>query len=61
MYIQQFIIYLSSICYICNIWTSQSKLNIEQKTGVQKKINEKEKAKKKKKPRQKEKKPLFQI
>ena len=49
MYIQQFIIYLSSICYICNIWTSQSKLNIEQKTGVQKKINEKEKAKKKKK------------
>jgi len=46
MYIQQFIIYLSSICYICNTWTSQSKFKIEQKTDLQKNFNEKEKARK---------------
>ena len=47
MYIQQFIIYLSSICYICNTWTSQSKLKIEQKTDVQKKnLMKKKKARK---------------
>jgi len=46
MYIQQFNIYLSSICYICDTWTSQSKLKIEQKTHLQKNFNEKEKARK---------------